>query len=182
MDPLFNRPEYLGINTEPLPVERYLIEISYPSVQVSFKNTVADKNLDEADLEYLVRSQFYNWMPYLQRKYFRAELNLRNDKTLPRLEELFEHQRKFKAEQQARLEKKIKQGDFELQDALARTDIKGLATIHEQFDGLNQHSGFGSLGSSKRGSVQPNKQTSLDMAEQLEDLGKTRKKLSEWFS
>ena len=93
MDPLFNRPEYLGVNTEPLPVERYLIGISYPAVQMSFKNTVTEKHLDEADLEYLVRSQFYNWMPYLQRKYFRGELNMKNDKTLPRIEELFMHQR-----------------------------------------------------------------------------------------
>jgi len=30
VDPIFNRKEYLGINTEPLPVERYLIEIGYP--------------------------------------------------------------------------------------------------------------------------------------------------------
>lgn len=58
---------------------------------MSFKNGVADKKLDEADLEYLVRSQFYNWMPYLQRKYFRGELNLQNDKSQPRIEELFEH-------------------------------------------------------------------------------------------
>jgi hypothetical protein len=32
IEPLFNKPEYLGINTEPLPDERYLIELNYPQV------------------------------------------------------------------------------------------------------------------------------------------------------
>mgnify|MGYP001046172083 FL=1 len=30
VNPIFNKKEYLGVNTEPLPVERYLIEIQYP--------------------------------------------------------------------------------------------------------------------------------------------------------
>ena len=30
VNPIFNKKEYLGINTEPLPVERYLIEMNYP--------------------------------------------------------------------------------------------------------------------------------------------------------
>ena len=32
VNPKFNDAKYLGLNTEPLPVERYLIEIGYPKV------------------------------------------------------------------------------------------------------------------------------------------------------
>ena len=28
--PIFNQKQYLGLKTEPLPVERYLIEIAFP--------------------------------------------------------------------------------------------------------------------------------------------------------
>lgn len=43
VNPIFNKKEYLGKNTEPLPVERYLIEITYPQVQVAYKDKVYAK-------------------------------------------------------------------------------------------------------------------------------------------
>ena len=58
VDPIFNRKEYLGMNTDPLPVERYLIEIGYPQVQVAYKDGLFEKSLGEADIEYLIRSSF----------------------------------------------------------------------------------------------------------------------------
>lgn len=74
VDPMFN--QYCGINTKPLPVERYLIEWTWPIVKVSYKSQVLDKQLDENDLEYLIRSGFYDWISYLISKYFRAEINI----------------------------------------------------------------------------------------------------------
>ena len=47
IEPLFNKPEYLGINTEPLPDERYLIELNYPQVQVTYKDGLYSKQLHE---------------------------------------------------------------------------------------------------------------------------------------
>ena len=58
VNPLFNRKEYLGKNTEPMPVERYLVEINYPDVKIAYKNQVFKKDLDEADVEFLIRSNF----------------------------------------------------------------------------------------------------------------------------
>lgn len=43
VNPLFNRPEYLGKNTEPMPVERYLVEINYPDVKIAYKNNRYEK-------------------------------------------------------------------------------------------------------------------------------------------
>ena len=62
VDPIQNKPEYRGKNTERLPTERYLIEISYPTVKVAYKEGIYSKPLDELDIEYLVRSRFQGWM------------------------------------------------------------------------------------------------------------------------
>ena len=79
VNPLFNRKQYLGKNTEPMPVERYLVEINYPEVQIAYKNNIYNKPLDERDVEFLIRSNFQRWMLYLINSHFRAELNVGND-------------------------------------------------------------------------------------------------------
>lgn len=79
VNPLFNRKEYLGKNTEPMPVERYLVEINYPEVHIAYKNNIYKKQLDEADVEFLIRSNFQKWMLFLINSHFRAELNVGND-------------------------------------------------------------------------------------------------------
>ena len=79
VNPLFNRKEYLGKNTEPMPVERYLVEINYPEVHIAYKNNIYKKQLDEADVEFLIRSDFQKWMLFLINSHFRAELNVGND-------------------------------------------------------------------------------------------------------
>ena len=76
VNPIFNKKEYLGVNTEPLPVERYLIEIQYPQVTVAFKDGCYSKQLTELDIDYLVRSKFQKWMQYLINSHFRMELNV----------------------------------------------------------------------------------------------------------
>jgi hypothetical protein len=76
VNPIFNKKEYLGVNTEPLPVERYLIEIQYPQVTVAFKDGCHSKQLTELDIDYLVRSKFQKWMQYLINSHFRMELNV----------------------------------------------------------------------------------------------------------
>jgi len=38
VNPIFNNPEYLGSNTEPLPIERYLVELHFPKVEVAYKD------------------------------------------------------------------------------------------------------------------------------------------------
>ena len=43
VNPLFNRKEYLGKNTDPMPVERYLVEITQPEVQIAYKNQIYNK-------------------------------------------------------------------------------------------------------------------------------------------
>jgi hypothetical protein len=63
--PTFNKKEYLGKNTEPLPNERYLIEVNFPTVQVAYKDEIFSKQLAEEDLEYLIRSDFVGWMQFL---------------------------------------------------------------------------------------------------------------------
>lgn len=79
INPIFNKKEYLGKNTEPLPVERYLIEINFPQVQVAYKDEVFSKALTEIDLEYLIRANFQNWMQYIVNSQFRGELNVSKD-------------------------------------------------------------------------------------------------------
>jgi len=76
VNPIFNKKEYLGKNTDPLPVERYLIEISYPTVKVAYKEGIYTKSLDELDVEYLIRSRFQGWMQYIINSHFRMELNI----------------------------------------------------------------------------------------------------------
>jgi len=85
VNPLFNRKEYLGKRTQPMPVERYLVEIIYPEVQIAYKNNIYTKQLDELDVEFLIRSDFQRWMLYLINSHFRAELNVGNDQPIPRL-------------------------------------------------------------------------------------------------
>jgi hypothetical protein len=58
VDPLFNKKEYLGKKTMPLPVERYLIEITYPKVHLAFKDNLYSKNLVEKDIDCLIRADF----------------------------------------------------------------------------------------------------------------------------
>lgn len=38
VEPLYNRKEYLGTNSMPLPVERFLIELTYPKVTLAIKD------------------------------------------------------------------------------------------------------------------------------------------------
>ena len=51
-------PQYLGKHNEPLPEERFLIEISYPCVQIAYKDSTYSKQLSEIDIEYLIRAKF----------------------------------------------------------------------------------------------------------------------------
>ena len=92
-------------------------------MKVSFKSAVHEQQLDERDLEYLVRSGFYNWMTYLLSKYFRAEVGI--DRRLS-LEMLFENDSKRRQREQAQLDQRMLQSEFELQDQLTRTDLKGM--------------------------------------------------------
>ena len=47
VNPIFNNPEYLGSNTMPLPVERYLVELHFPKVEVAYKDILNSYNLTE---------------------------------------------------------------------------------------------------------------------------------------
>lgn len=76
VDPLFNKKEYLGKQTQPLPTERYLIEISYPKVNLAFKDQLISKSLVEKDIDVLIRAGFRGWMPFMMNTHFRMELNL----------------------------------------------------------------------------------------------------------
>lgn len=51
VDPIFNKKEYLGKQTLPLPTERYLIEITYPKIQLAFKDNLYIKQLNEKDID-----------------------------------------------------------------------------------------------------------------------------------
>lgn len=62
VDPIFNLPQYLGKHNEPLPEERFLIEITNPSVQIAYKDSIYQKQLTELDVEYLIRAKFQKWM------------------------------------------------------------------------------------------------------------------------
>lgn len=88
INPIFNKKEYLGKNTEPLPIERFLIEMNFPQVQISYRDEVFSKVLTETDLEYLIRSNFETWMQYVINSQFRAELNVSKDQPIPRLQDL----------------------------------------------------------------------------------------------
>lgn len=59
INPIFNQKEYLGINTVPLPEERYLLELCFPQVQVAFKDSSSNlKQLTEIDIDYLIKTEF----------------------------------------------------------------------------------------------------------------------------
>lgn len=118
VNPLFNRKEYLGKNTEPMPVERYLVEINYPEVQIAYKNNIYTKQLDELDVEYLIRCSFQKWMLYLINSHFRAELNVGNDQPIPRLSLLRE------SKNGALIDKKLNLNDNDLRDAIVRDDVR----------------------------------------------------------
>jgi hypothetical protein len=90
VNPIFNRKENLGLKTEPLPVERYLIEIQYPQVHVAFKDSQYSKQLTEHDIDYLVRSKFQKWMQYLINSHFRMELNVGQEVITPSITNLEE--------------------------------------------------------------------------------------------
>ena len=114
VNPIFNKKEYLGVNTEPLPVERYLIEIQYPQVSVAFKDSTYSKQLTEHDIDYLVRSKFQKWMQYLINSHFRMELNVGQDVATPSV----------KNEEELTANRLFEQNDQELRDAMIRDDIK----------------------------------------------------------
>ena len=103
-------------HTEPLPIERYLVEISFPQVFVSYKDNIHCKPLTEMDIEYLVRSKYQNWMQYLINTHFRLELNVNKDQPMPKLQDFLTQEEKFAT-------MKLIQNDFELQDAMARDDV-----------------------------------------------------------
>jgi hypothetical protein len=50
---------------------------------VTYKDGYYTKQLDEQDIEYLVRSKFQGWMQYLINAHFRVELNVSKDQPLP---------------------------------------------------------------------------------------------------
>ena len=128
VNPIFNRKEYLGKRTEPLPVERYLIEISYPSVKVAYKEGVYSKQLNELDIEYLVRSKFQGWMQYIMNSHFRMELNISATQAIPKLTDYMTKEEKI-------ISQKLTQNDYELQDAMNRNDIsfgKGRKSLGNQ--------------------------------------------------
>jgi len=116
VNPIFNKKEYLGKNTDPLPVERYLIEISYPTVKVAYKEGIYSKSLDELDIEYLIRSKFQGWMQYIINSHFRMELNISATEPIPRLSD-------FMTKEEKMINDKLTQSDFELQDAMNRDDV-----------------------------------------------------------
>jgi len=152
VNPIFNRKEYLGKNTEPLPVERYLIEVTYPQVSVAYKDKLYAKQLDEVDIEYLVRARFQKWMQFIINSHFRLELNVGKDQPIPRLQE-------FLTEEEKLATKKLLMSDFELQDAMLRDDV--------QF-------------SKNRALKLPERDGKDEQAKDAE-LGQTRSKLSKWF-
>ena len=114
VNPIFNKKEYLGVNTEPLPVERYLIEIQYPQVSVAFKDSTYSKQLTEHDIDYLVRSKFQKWMQYLINSHFRMELNVGQDMATPSVAN----------EEELTANRLFEQNDQELRDAMIRDDVK----------------------------------------------------------
>ena len=114
VNPIFNKKEYLGINTEPLPVERYLIEIQYPQIQVAYKDQVYLKNLTETDIDYLVRSKFQKWMQFLLSSHFRAELNIGKDQIIPTI----------LTREEKEASRLFEQNDMDLRDAMDRDDVK----------------------------------------------------------
>jgi hypothetical protein len=76
------------MNTQPLPVERYLIELIFPCVEMAYKDQVWVKQLNEADIEYLVRSRFATWMNYLINLHFRVQLNVSQTTPVPHISDL----------------------------------------------------------------------------------------------
>ena len=114
VNPIFNKKEYLGVNTEPLPVERYLIEIQYPQVSVAFKDNTYQKQLTEHDIDYLVRSKFQKWMQYLINSHFRMELNVGQDMATPSVAN----------DEELTANRLFEQNDQELRDAMIRDDVK----------------------------------------------------------
>ena len=152
VNPLFNRKEYLGKNTEPMPVERYLVEINYPEVKIAYKNNIYEKQLDEADVEFLIRSNFQKWMLYLINSHFRAELNVGNEQPIPRLSDLV----KGNPDHDSLIDKRLNLHENDLRDAIVRDDI--------HFNGR--------LASGRR------QQQSQQETIELDDA---REKLSKWF-
>lgn len=114
VNPIFNKKEYLGVNTEPLPVERYLIEIQYPQVSVAFKDNTYSKQLTEHDIDYLVRSKFQKWMQYLINSHFRMELSVGQDMVTPSVAN----------EEELTANRLFEQNDQDLRDAMIRDDVK----------------------------------------------------------
>ena len=46
---------------------------------MAFKDNIYVKQLDEVDIEYLIRSKFQKWMQYMINSHFRVELNVSKD-------------------------------------------------------------------------------------------------------
>lgn len=111
MDPLFNKKEYLGKQTQPLPTERYLIEITYPKVYLAYKDQLITKSLVENDIDVLIRAGFRGWMPYMMNTHFRMELNLTSSVPMPKV---FNWIKALDANQNANFEK----FDLEIKEAI----------------------------------------------------------------
>ena len=76
-------------------------------------------------MEYLIKSQFYDWITFLLNKHFRLELNFSVNRSIPKLSDLF-------TANNSQLERRLLQSDFELQDALNRDDVKGMNELQAE--------------------------------------------------
>jgi len=52
-------------------------------VQLALKNELHSKNLEEKDLDFLVRVGFEGWMQYMMNTHFKMELNLTASVAVP---------------------------------------------------------------------------------------------------
>jgi len=89
VEPLFNQKKYLGMNTTPLPNEKYFIEIQYPKVQVAYKHTVYTHRFTESDIDALITSNFRFWMQWVIESHFRSDLDFKNKSLLPEKARVF---------------------------------------------------------------------------------------------
>lgn len=66
---------------------RYLIEIELPVCNVIYQGQTHSKTLTEEDLIHLSATGFCRWKNFLMTKHFRMELNIGQEKPLPRIME-----------------------------------------------------------------------------------------------
>lgn len=72
-------------NDEELIEERFLIELELPSCMVIVQGQTTVKPLLEEELQYLIFTGFKRWKNYLMTKLFRLELNIGQEKPLPKI-------------------------------------------------------------------------------------------------